>query len=111
MRQDLAFSFCVHGRQSPEMLRDCTRLTRRSEALYESPGVPEPLIQDPSMPHTYSKMAMKIGIYLEKGSSLFRKPPGSKIRSIWLMKMVRDGRRLSLSLKVFLLSKLQPYYR
>lgn len=46
---------------------------------------------------------------LEKGSGLFWKSLGSKIRTLSVMRVVRDRRRFNLSLKISLLSQLQPH--
>ena len=88
------------------MLSDLARLTHGSEARYESPSLPKPLIQVFSMSHASTKMTMIIMICLEKGAGLFWKSPGNKIRAIWVMRVVRDGRRLSLNLEMSSLSKL-----
>lgn len=88
------------------MLSDLARLTHRSEARYENPRLPEPLIQVFPMSHASTKLTMIIIICLEKGAGLFWKSPGSKIRAIWVRGVVRDGRRWSLNLKMSSLSKL-----
>lgn len=51
------------------MLSDFTRLTQ-NEARCESPSLPEPLAQGPSMFHSLTNMTIAIIIYLEKGDRL-----------------------------------------